>query len=131
MDNQVKILKSVELDFGVAELRNDNILTFDPNKNINTYNLKQLKEMLIVFKDITNGTPLPYYSDNSKLSGSIGSDEKVFMSAHFHEFATAFAMKENSALTRFVAHTFIYLNKPQIPIKMFKTKSDAINWLKS
>ena len=41
MDNQVKILKSVELDFGVAELRNDNILTFDPNKNINTYNLKQ------------------------------------------------------------------------------------------
>lgn len=131
MSEHIKILKSVKLEFGVAELRADNILTFIPNESLKIYNLEQLNEMLIVFKQITNGNPLPYYSDNTTLSGSFGSEEKVFMSNHFHEFASSFAMKEKSAIIRYITHTFIYLNKPQIPIKMFKTKSDAITWLKS
>lgn len=131
MSDSVKILKSVRLEFGVAELREDNILTFDPADNLGIYNLKQLKEMLVVFKKLTNGKPLPYYSDNTKLSGTFGSEEKVFMSTYFHEFATAFAMTENSAMTRFLAHSFMYINRPRIPIKMFKTENEAIAWLKS
>ena len=126
-----KIIQSVELDFGIAELRSDNILSFNPNKDLGIYNLKQLQEMLVVFKKMTNGKPLPYYSDNRSLTGVFGSEEKVFMSNYFHEFATAFAMTESSALTRFLAHSFMYINRPRIPIKMFKKENDAINWLKS
>lgn len=131
MTENIAILKSIQLEFGLAELRSDNILTFIPNKEVNSYSLNQLKEMLAVFLKITEGKQYPYYSDNTHLNGTLSSEVKVFMSEHFHDFATAFAMKENSAMTRFVAHTFIYLNRPKIPIKMFKTKEQAIEWLKS
>ncbi len=131
MNKQVNILKSEQLSFGLAELRSDGILTFIPNKDIETYNIDQLKKMLNIFNIITEGKQYPYYSDNTKLVGNFTSEAKIFMSNHFHEFANAFAMKENSAVTRFITHTFIYLNKPQIPIKMFKTEKEAINWLKS
>ena len=58
-------------------------------------------------------------------------EAKSFMKKHFHEFATHFAMTENSALIRFVAHSFMYLYKPDITMKLFKTKLEAITWLKS
>ncbi len=131
MCENVTILKSVQLDFGLAELRSDNILTFFPNETIKTYHLNHLKEMLIVFNNITEGVPKPYYSDNTYLSGKFGNKEKEFMGEHFHEFATAFAMKEQSSLVRFTTNIFIHLNKPNIPIKMFNTKNEAINWLKT
>jgi len=129
MINKVNILKSKQLDFGLVELRADNILSFLPNKNVKTYSIKQLEEMLNTFSIITEGQPYLYYSDNTNLSPNFSSEAKTFMSEHFHKFAKAFAMTENSPLTRFI--TFIYLNKPQIPIKMFKTEENAINWLKS
>ena len=131
MSEQYSILKTKQLAYGLAELRSDGILTFEPNENTEIYSLEQLKEMLLVFKELTNGIPHLYYSNNNNLVGRFGSKEKVFMSEHFHEFATAFAMTEKSALTRFVTHSFIYLNKPKVPIKMFKTKATAIEWLKS
>ena len=131
MDKKATILKSITLGFGIAELRDDGILTFEPNLKTPIYSLDQLKEMLVVFKEMTAGEPHLYFSNNDNLTGTFGSQEKVFMSTHFHEFATAFAMTEKSAMTRFITHTFIHLNKPKIPIKMFKTKAAAIEWLKS
>ena len=131
MSNQVKILKSTKLNFGLAELRSDDILTFLPNKNLRAYSLNQLEEMLNTFNTITEGEAYLYYSDNTCLNPNFSSEAKAFMGEHFHKFAKAFAMTENSAITRFVTHTFIYLNKPKIPIKMFRNKEDAINWLKS
>ncbi len=131
MTNKCNILKSKTLKFGIAKLRSDGILTFEPHLNTSIYSLSQLKEMLVIFKEMTGGKPHLYFSNNNNLNGSFGSQEKAFMSEHFHEFATAFAMTEQSAITRFVTHLFIHLHQPKIPIKMFKTEELAINWLKS
>ena len=46
MNEDVVILKSIKLEFGFAELRDDNILTFHPIENIRTYNLKQLQALM-------------------------------------------------------------------------------------
>lgn len=121
----------IRLDHGTVVLTPENILCFNPNGNLPGYNLNQLKKMLEAFKKITKGKRYPYYSDNTQLEGKFTSEAKIFMSNHFHEFATAFAMKEDSPLIRYVTHTFIYLNKPKIPIRMFKTEKEAINWLKN
>lgn len=129
--NKMAIKQQINLDFGTAQLREDGILSFIPNNNVKGYTLEQLKEMLTTFKTITKGKSHPYYSDNSMFEGKFTSEAKTFMSKHFHEFATAFAMKENSSILRYVTHTFIYLNKPNIPVKMFKTEKEAIKWLKT
>ena len=126
------IIKSTKLEFGTVELRSDAVLTFIPNENFTAYSVPVLEKMLVTFKEITNGVPHLYFCDNTQIDNpKITSEGKIFMTDHFHEFATHFAMTEDSAITRFVAPTFIYLYKPKVPIKMFKKKKDAINWLKS
>lgn len=128
----IHIIKSTKLEFGMVELRSDAVLTFVPNEKFTAYSVPVLEKMLVAFKDITNGVPHLYFCDNTQIDNpNLTSEGKSFMTNHFHEFATHFAMTEDSAINRFVAHTFIYLYKPKVPIKMFKKKEDAINWLKS
>ena len=86
--------------------------------------------MYVIFMDMTDGVPHLYYSDNTNLK-NLGSEERVYVSATFHHFASACAIKENSAIVRFITHSMIYLNKPKIPLKMFKSEIASINWLKS
>ncbi len=132
MNEEFKILRVIELSFGVAELRSDEILTFVPNDNFESYTVDVLKDMLATFLQITNNTPHLYFCDNSNIKNpQVSSEAKAYMNDHFHKFALACAMTEDSAITRFAAHTFMYLYKPKIPIKLFKTKNEAISWLKS
>ena len=129
MEKDIHIIKSIPLDFGTIELRSDNIITFEPAEEFTTFNLSQLNTMLTVFLDLTQGKPLPYFSNNYKLK-SLGSEEKVFIKEHFSRFASAFAMTEESAITRFITYSFMQLSHPDIPVKMFKTKEEAIVWLR-
>lgn len=129
MSENVKILKSKTFDFGIAELRSDNILAFTPNEKMKTYTIPILNEMLTEFRIITEGIPRPYFCDNTKIVATLGNEEKKYITEHFHEFASVFAMTENSPITRFVAHTVMYIYKPKVPMKMFKDKESAINWL--
>tara|TARA_B100000809_G_scaffold630_2_gene702 strand:+ start:2335 stop:2700 length:366 start_codon:yes stop_codon:yes gene_type:complete len=112
----IHIIKSTKLEFGTVELRSDGVL----------------EKMLVVFKNITNRIPNLYFCDNTQVENpELNSEGESFMTDHFHEFATHFAMTEDTAITRFVANTFIYLYKPKVQIKMFKKKQGTINWLKS
>ncbi|MBL4593961.1 MAG: hypothetical protein JKX68_09120 [Flavobacteriales bacterium] len=126
----IYIIKEQKCDVGNIILRSDKILMFIPFDGVTTCNLKNLKEMYAIFMDLTNGIPHLYYSDNTNLK-SFGSEERVYVSATFHDFALACAIKENSAIVRFITHSMVYLNKPKIPIKMFKTEKDSFKWLKS
>ena len=126
----IYIIKEQKCDVGNIILRSDKILMFIPFDGVTTCNLKNLKEMYAIFMDLTNGIPHLYYSDNTNLK-SFGSEERVYVSATFHDFALACAIKENSAIVRFITHSMVYLNKPNIPIKMFKTEKDSFKWLKS
>jgi hypothetical protein len=124
------ILKQEKCNIGNIVLRKDKILTFTPFDGVTTCNLKDLEEMYSIFMDMTGGFPHLYYSDNTNLK-NLGSEERVYVSSNFHHFALACAVKENSAIIRFVTHSMVYLNKPKIPIKMFKTEEDSFKWLKS
>jgi hypothetical protein len=127
---EIKILEQVKCNAGVITLREDEILTFHPHENVITCTLDDLKEMYTIFMKLTNGIPHLYFSDNTNAK-SMGSKERVYISSHFHHFACACAIKETSAIARYITHTMIYLNKPQIPLKMFKTEEESMNWLKS
>lgn len=126
----IKNIQERKCSVGTIAIRSDKVLTFIPFDSVTTCNLDELKEMYETFMEITNCTPYLYYSDNTNMKG-LGREERVYISSKVHHFAYAMAMKENSAVVRFITHSMLYLNKPQIPIKMFKTEVNAINWLKS
>jgi len=130
MDTTTNIVKKVECAAGTITLREDGILTFVPFDGVTTCTLKDLKEQFNIYMDLTNGVPHPFYSDNTNVK-SFGTEERAYISEKFHLFATASAIKENSAIVRFITHSILYLNPPQIPMKMFKTEEDAFYWLKS
>jgi hypothetical protein len=129
---KVDILKSEDLNYGVAQLRSDGILTFDPNPAVmKDYTVEILEEMLEVFLRFSDGSPMPYFCDNRYILGMLGADEKEFIMQHFHKFASVFAMTVSSPITRLVANTFVKIQKPPVQLKMFRKKEDAINWLLS
>lgn len=124
------IARKEKCSAGTITLRSDKILMFNPLEHKTTVNISELKEMYAVFMDITSGVPHLYYSDNTNIK-SFGAEERVYVSDNFHHFATACAIKENSPIVRFITLSILYLNKPKIPLKMFKTEDAAIKWLKS
>lgn len=130
MGKDYHIIKSVQLDFGTIELRADNIITFEPHEHLTTLSMSTLQTMLPILIGISDGKPRPYFSNNYNLK-SLGSEERIYISENFSKFAYAFAMTENSAITRFVTHTFMQLTRPAIPVKMFKTKEEAFEWLRT
>lgn len=130
MTNEIYNIKEQKCRIGTIALRSDKILTFKPFDGVSTCSLEDLKEMYAIFMNITEGIPHLYYSDNTNAK-SLGSEERVYITGKFHHFALASAMKENSAVVRFITHSILYLNKPQVPMKMFKSEAKAINWLKS
>lgn len=126
------IIHEEKCEIGDIILRNDKILMFKPFEDVNSCSIDHLKEMHSIFMDLTKGVPHLYFSDNSRNKNlDVGSAEKTFIKNTIHEFAKACAVSENSALVRYMSHSFLYLYKPKIPIKLFKTEKDSINWLKS
>ena len=130
MKDKINIIKEEKCSVGTITLRNDKIIMFKPFDSITTCNVDELKEMYDILMDITQGVPHLFYSDNSSIK-SFGSEERAYVSSTFHHFAIASAIKENSAIVRFLTSYMIYLNKPKIPLKLFKNEKEAINWLKS
>jgi hypothetical protein len=128
--NNINILKEQKCSVGIITLRDDRVLTFKPFEGVTTVNLDEVKEMYSIFMELTKGIPHLYYSDNTNLK-SLGREERIYVSTRIHNFASAMAIKENSAIVRFITHTMVHLTNPEISIKMFKTEESAINWLKS
>jgi len=130
MSPKITIIKEVKCTIGTISLRSDKILIFKPFNSVDKWEMKALKEMYHLFMEITGGVPHLYYSDNTNLK-SFGAEERAYICSTFHHFALACAIIENSALIRFLTHYMMYLNKPKIPLALFKKEADAILWLKS
>lgn len=124
------IVKSVSFELGIVELRSDNILTFEPKEGYTTFDIEQIKLVNKVLLDVSGGIPRPYFSNNKNLK-SLGSEEKIYIKNKIKDFAIAFAMTEDSAITRFITYSFMQLSRPDIPVKMFKTNEEAFTWLRT
>jgi hypothetical protein len=125
----MSLKREIELNYGIVTLREDSILTFKPHSN-RTLTLDDLKDVLSVFLEITEGKQFPFYSDNSELK-DLGFAERKFIGNNLHLFATASAVTENSEVIRFIGHTINQLFPPKVPMRMFKTEREAVAWLNS
>lgn len=130
MLKEATIIKSIPFKYGEIMLRSDNIIAYYPKTGVKKFTLPHLEQMLAILLDLTKDSgPLPYFSDNRNLM-QLDSDAKNYIIKHMDQFASAFAMTEDSTITRFLTHSLLTFWKPPFPLKMFKTEEEAINWLK-
>ncbi len=126
---KVIILKSKTLNIGTIVLRSDDVLAFEPVEGISTLKLSELKIMCKTLIELSENTPRLFFSNNKTMK-SLGSEEREYVGKNIHLFAYKAAITENSPIVRFITHMIVYFYKPQIPMKMFTTEEEAINWLK-
>jgi len=126
----IKILKSFSNEIGEIALRSDNLITFTPNNNVNRTNIDILKKELEILIDWTKDSgPLPFLSDNRSLK-QMNSTERRFVQTKLPLFSSRIAIIVNGGLSSYFYNIMSYLNKPEIPMKAFNNKADAISWLK-
>lgn len=126
----VNIVKSVTLDYGVLELRSDNILKFTPDiVTFKNFSIPIFKEMHEVCMEITEGIPRPYLADVRYITGILSHEEKVFVRNTFSDFASKSAFLSETALFRMIFNSYMAIHNSDIPMKLFKKEKDAVAWL--
>ena len=130
MSKEISFIKSVDFDYGKIVLRSDNIIAYYPSKGVDRFTKPHLKQMLPIILELADGKIVPYFSHNKNLK-SMDGDSKAYIIQHMSKFTCAFAMTENSALTRFLTHSMLTIWRPPFPVKMFKTEQEAYHWLKT
>src|SRR5690606_3612873 len=91
-------------------------------------NKNQIKETFQAVLSLTENKPVPLYVD-MKTHIRLTSEEKSYVVSKLSSCITACAIKEDNIILRFVIHTFNYMYRPSVPIKMFKTEKEALEWL--
>lgn len=122
--------ESRKLSYGIVELRDNNILSFTPDHSVfKEYDLHILEELLVVFKEITEGVPRPYLADNRFITGIVTKEEKEFMNKHFEEFATKAALLTDSLILPYIVNSYNSVFKPVVEVKLFNDEEVAVKWL--
>ena len=114
---------------GIVCLRNDGIITFEPKKGKTTHELSAMEVEFNIFKDWAKSGRRKFMCDNRELKKF---DNKIreYAQQNLPFFCNRFALLINSGISSFLTNMFIYLNRPEIPIKAFTNKGDALKWLK-
>lgn len=58
------------------------------------------------------------------------SEQRYYIQNKLPFFASKLAIIVDGSLSIFIYNILVYLNKPEIPIKVFKNFNEAYNWLK-
>lgn len=126
----VKILRTIELDFAVMRLREDGVVTFYGNEDLDGLSVQRIEDLYVAMITLTENNPAPLLV--SKINHfQLNSEEKNMIAAKLPSCISACAIKEDNIMLRFLVHTFNYLYRPSVPIKLFKTEEEALLWLKA
>lgn len=67
--------------------------------------------------------------DAKSLKESTAAAVKKYTAEKLEKNATALAVLNNSAVSRFLIHTFLAIYRPNIPVRMFEDEAQAKEWL--
>ncbi len=101
------------------------------SSSVEQFSLENYEELLESIKELSNGQLLPYMSDERGKQRYMDNDSKKYINDHMHKYVSACAIMEDSAVLRFLTHTFVAIYRPKVPIRMFKSENEARKWMKS
>lgn len=90
--------------------------------------LRVAKVMVDDRKKISNGFARPFFIDVTDLL-SVDTEGRKYLATEGSELVCAGAIYTNNRLLAFVGNSFILLDKPLIPVKVFTSEKAAIRWL--
>src|SRR5687768_8624108 len=92
--------------------------------------LKVAKQIVETRYEITDGETYPVIIDISNIK-SVTKEARVYLSqGKAVEKISAAALFTNSLVARIVANFFLGFNRPNIPIRIFTNKAEALKWAK-
>ena len=122
-------MESKKYKFGKLEICKDGIIELKSDKE--SFELEDYKELFKSIKDISGGKLMPYLTDERGKQRFMDNQSKNFLNENIHLHVSACAIIEDSAVLRFLTHTYVSIYRPKVPMKMFKTSDEARTWLKS
>lgn len=116
-------------EIGRICLRKDEIITFEPSPEATKTSVKILAHDFTYFQEWTKDKRLPMISDNRTLK-EMNDAERRYIQEKLPIFCSKMAILVDNGLSIFFFNVMCYLNKPDIPMKMFKNEIKAFEWLK-
>tara|TARA_B100000809_G_scaffold630_2_gene701 strand:+ start:1943 stop:2338 length:396 start_codon:yes stop_codon:yes gene_type:complete len=124
-----EILKKATSDVGILVLRKDDIITFEPKPEKTEQTLDSMKEDFEVFKQWSKEKKYGFLVDSRRFS-KFDYACRVYAQKNCSQFSNKYAIIISSGISSFIGNIFMYLNKPDLPTKLFSNKADALDWLK-
>jgi len=124
----MECLSISKLNYGELKLFSNQILIFTPTSTLKSIETALLKSDINEFIKIANDSKILFIYDGRTLN-DFTSEQKALMQKHLPLFSKKMAILSDSGLSKFFSNLFLYLYKPEIPIKIFNTRNKAIDWL--
>ncbi len=124
-----QIIEQTKSDVALLTLRNDSIITFEPHTGVVTNKVEVMEFELEVFLRWSKDEKKGFLVDTRNFN-NFGSEERDFAEQHFNNFCIRIAVLKSAGISSVVVNFFLYLHRPEIPMKAFSNVEDAIKWLK-
>ena len=121
-----KPIGEIRTRVGKIQLRDDGIvqLVIDPGAKYTLADIGEGNEGIV---KLSKGQQRPVLVDARNIKSVDFAARKE--AATFAEITSA-ALLINSALSRMIGNVFITVNKPSIPVRLFTSEAEAVEWLK-
>lgn len=123
----MKSLKTIELSTSTFILKSDGIVYSNPNPSFDgKIDLLKAMESVNAMKEICNGEPKPLlaFMDDHEITDEA---RKYFLD---HVYVSCAALIANSFIARMMANLIMNFKKPPVPVKLFRTEEEAIQWIR-
>jgi hypothetical protein len=92
--------------------------------------LKMVKEMVEIRLCLSEGKDVLWLYDIRKLK-KMTKEARKYVDEDGQKGVKAGALLTNSAITKFIANTYLKVTSPKVPAKLFTDENEAIDWLVS
>ncbi|MCX6180808.1 MAG: hypothetical protein NT150_02615 [Bacteroidetes bacterium] len=120
-------MKKIENDYILYYFEDD--ILFSEFKKPTSVDLEKAKEIVQLRHEISGGKSQFWCAHFNNLK-EYTKEGRDYADVHGQDFLLASAAVVNSQITKFIVNIFISLKSPKIPFKAFKSKEDAVAWLK-
>ncbi len=128
--DEIKIIKTIEMDATTVALRSDGILQINIKPN-RTLQLKDGEEMVQAFAEMGGGKkfPLLFIAGDFALASSEARYYASGKEANQYTLASVFVVK--NIAQKLMGNAYITFNKPITPTKILTSEDEAVKWLKT
>ncbi|GIZ09171.1 hypothetical protein [Flavobacterium sp. UMI-01] len=119
-------MKELENDFIKFWIKDD--ILYSQFKKPTVGNIETIKGIIDLRNEISEGKKQYWCYDFNGIK-SYDKEARDYADQYGQDYLHACAVVLNSHITKFILNTFMVLKNPNVPLRGFVNKEDAVNWL--